>query len=82
MVVIMVVIMVVVMVMNRERYVAVGVNMFMHMWAGMAAAASGAHGLSSYSFEVCRALICREGSMAIFCSSFCSYGEKRTLKKG
>ena len=76
------VIMVVVMVMNRERHVAVGVNMFMHMWAGMAAAASGAHGFSSYSSEVCRALICREGSMAIFCSSFCSYGEKRTLKKG
>ena len=75
------VIMVVVMVMNRERHVAVGVNMFMHMWAGMAAAASGAHGFSSYSSEVCRALICREGSMAIFCSSFCSYGEKRTQKR-
>lgn len=33
----MAVIVIMVVVMNRKRHVAVGVNMFMHMWAGMAA---------------------------------------------
>ena len=80
MAVIVIMVMVMVVVMNRKRHVAVGVNMFMHMWAGMAAAASGAHGFSSFSSEVCRVLICREGSRATVSSSFCSYGGKRVLK--